>query len=65
MAGKVHESCKTNKACAAPQEHNYNQNAPDGDDSNTVPSLAEEIEITTEGDRKERHTTRTVTSTSP
>ena len=66
MAAKVHESCKTREAHAAPEEHDYSQNPVDADDSDTVPSLAEEIEITTQGDRKEKkHTTRTVNNTGP
>ena len=47
MAAKVHESCKTSEAHIAPQEHDYSQNPLDADDGDTVPSLAEGIEITT------------------
>ena len=51
MAAKVHESCKTSET---PKEHDYSQNPLDADDSDTLSGLAQEIEITTQGARKEK-----------
>ena len=63
IAAKVHESCKTSKA---PKEHDYSQNPLDADDCDTLPGLAEDTEIATQGARKEKiHTTRMVNSTGP
>ena len=54
MIAKVHESCKTSEARAPHEEHDYSQKGPDGDNGDTLPSLAGEVEVTTEDYRKEK-----------